>query len=116
MNKARIYDLLKAKYFINDDAVKNWTFILFLIILALMTIANTHSYEKKVHDIAKLTKEVKQLRSECIEQKSYLNNLKMESNIAKSMEIRGVFPSNVPPVKIKAYTIKEDKWYNKIWK
>ena len=115
MNKISIYDLLKAKYFVNDDAVKNWSFILFLVLLALMTIANTHSYEKKVYDIARLTKEVKQLRSESIEKKMQLNQLKMESNIAKSMEEKGIFPSDTPPTKIKAVVIKKKKWHQKIW-
>lgn len=116
MNKIRIYDLLKAKYFVNDDAVKNWSFIVFMVILALMTIANTHSFEKKIYDIANKTKEVKQLRSEFIEKRSDLMKLKMESNIAKKMELRGIFPSDTPPVKIKAYTIKKEKWIDEIWK
>jgi uncharacterized protein YlxW (UPF0749 family) len=115
MKKISIYDLLKAKYFVNEDAFKNWSFVLFLIILALMTIANTHSYEKKVHDIANLTKEVKQLRSKSIELKSELNNLKMESKISKSMEAKEIFPSETPPVKIKAFVIKEKKWHQKLW-
>ncbi len=115
MNKIRIYDLLKAKYFVNDDALKNWSFILFLVILALMTIANTHSFEKKIYDIARLTKEVKQLRSESIEKKMQLNQLKMESNISKIMAEKGIYPSETPPTKIKAFIIKEKNWRQKIW-
>ena len=45
--KAGIYDILKAKFLINEDAAKNWKFIVFLIALAMIMIANIHWYEKK---------------------------------------------------------------------
>ncbi|MFY7811663.1 MAG: FtsL-like putative cell division protein [Flavobacterium sp.] len=115
MKKISIYDLLKAKYFVNEDAFKNWSFVLFIIILTLMIIANTHSYEKKVYEIARLTREVKQLRSEHFEKRFELMKLKMESNISKNMESRGVYPSETPPVKIRAFIIKEKKWHQKLW-
>jgi hypothetical protein len=115
MKKISIYDLLKAKYFVNEDAVKNWSFVLFIVILALMTIGNTHSYEKKVYEIAGLTKEVKQLRSEHFEKRFELMKLKMESNITKSMREKEIFPSEMPPTKIKAFVIKKKKWHYKLW-
>jgi hypothetical protein len=57
--KSGVFDILKARFLINDDAVKNWRFIVFIILLAILMIANTQRYEQKVFEIAKLNNEVK---------------------------------------------------------
>ena len=110
--KGGIYDLLKAHFLVNEDAVKNWKFIIFLIFLAILMIANTHRFEQKVFKIADLTNEVKELRSEFVDRRSELMKLKMESTVAKKMETREIFPSEVPPVKIVVES-KENK--NSFW-
>jgi hypothetical protein len=114
--KAGIYDILKAKFLVNQDAVKNWRFIVFLIALAMIMIANIHHYEKKIFRIVELNKEVKELRSEFVDRRSELMKLKMESTISKKMEEKGIYPSNVPPTKIKVVKPKEKTLTEKIWK
>lgn len=114
--KAGIYDILKAKFLVNQDAVKNWRFIVFLIALAMIMIANIHHYEKKIFKIVELNKEVKELRSEFVDRRSELMKLKMESTISKKMEEKGIFPSSVPPIKIKVVEPKEKTLTEKIWK
>lgn len=105
--RKRIYDILKAKFLLNDDAFKNWGFIVFLISLAIIMIANTHRFEQKVYLINELANQTKELRSEFVEVRSTLMQLKMESTVSEKMEKRGVFPSSVPPQKIKV--LKKDK-------
>ncbi|MCB0443435.1 MAG: S-adenosyl-methyltransferase [Flavobacterium sp.] len=114
--KGGIYDILKAKFLVNQDAVKNWRFIVFLIVLAMIMIANIHHYEKKIFRIVELNKEVKELRSEFVDRRSELMKLKMESTISKKMEEKGILPSNVPPIKIKVVKPKEKTLKEKIWK
>ncbi|APU67461.1 MAG: FtsL-like putative cell division protein [Bacteroidota bacterium] len=99
--KKGFYNILKANFLINEDAVKNWRFIVFCTVLAIIMIASSHSAERKVHEIAKLTNEVKELRSEHVEVRSDLMKLKMESTIADQMAPKGIAPSNTPPNKIK---------------
>ncbi|HQV35285.1 MAG TPA: FtsL-like putative cell division protein [Flavobacterium sp.] len=113
--KAGIYDILKAKFLINEDAAKNWKFIVFLIALAMIMIANIHWYEKKIFRIVEMNKEVKELRSEFVDRRSELMKLKMESTISKKMEEKGIFPSTVPPTKIKVAKPKEKTLTEKIW-
>jgi Tfp pilus assembly protein PilO len=113
--KARIYDILKARFLINDDALKNWRFIVFLILLAIVMIANTQSYEKKVFEIAELTNDVKELRSEFVDKRSELMKLKMESTVSAKMEEKMIFPSTVPPVKIKVKKEEEKSFFKKLW-
>ena len=95
-----IYSLLKAKFLVSDDALKNWKFIVFLIFLAMVMIANNHRYDEKNYRITELTNEVKELRSEFVDKRSELMKLKMESTVAEKMEERGIFPASVPPTKI----------------
>lgn len=113
--KRGVYDLLKARFLVNEDAVKNWRFIVFLIFLAMIMIANIHWYEKKIFQIVALNKEVKELRSEFVDRRSELMKLKMESTISKKMEIKEIFPSTVPPTKIKVVQPKEKSLKDKIW-
>ena len=113
--KGGIYNILKAKYLVNDDAVKNWRFIVFLIGLAIIMIANTHRFEQKVFKIADLTNEVKELRSEFVDRRSELMKLKMESTISKQMDPKGKVPSQVPPQKITVKNPEEKNFFKRIW-
>ncbi|UOK42721.1 MULTISPECIES: FtsL-like putative cell division protein [Flavobacterium] len=112
--KGGVYSLLKAKFLIDDDALKNWKFIVFLILLAMLMIGNAHSYEQKNYRITELTNEVKELRSEFVDRRSELMELKMESTISNQMEPHGIVPSSVPPKKIKVKE-QESSILKKIW-
>ena len=52
--KKGFYNILKANFLINEDAFKNWRFIVFCTVLAIIMIASSHSAERKVHQIARL--------------------------------------------------------------
>jgi hypothetical protein len=113
--KNGVYSILKARFLIEDDSIKNWRFIVFLIVLAIIMIANTQNFEKKVFTIIELTNEVKELRSEFVDRRSELMKLKMESTIAQKMEARQIFPSTVPPIKIKIKKAPEKTFFQKLW-
>lgn len=104
--KKKFYDIIKGKFLISDDALKNWRFIIFLSFLALIMIASSHSADKKVHIIAKLNNEVKELKSEYVDIRMKLMQTKLESKIINSMAARGLKPSVTPPQKIKIITKK----------
>mgnify|MGYP003582295350 CR=1 FL=1 len=113
--KNGVYSLLKARFLINDDAVKNWRFIVFVILLAIVMIANTQRFEQKVFRIAELTNQVKELRSEFVDRRSELMKLKMESTVSEKMIEKEIFPSTVPPIKIKVRKEEEKSFFKKIW-
>ena len=102
-------------FLLDEDAIKNWRFIVFIIGLAIVMIANTQRYEQKVFRIAELNNEVKELRSEFVDRRSELMKLKMESTVAKQMEARLILPSTVPPIKIKVVQEKEKGFFEKLW-
>lgn len=51
--KKGFYNVLKANFLISEDAVKNWRFIVFCTVLAIVMIASSHNAEKKVHQNAR---------------------------------------------------------------
>lgn len=98
--KKNFYDIIKGRFLVSDDAFKNWRFIIFLSVLALIMIASSHQTDKKVHQIASLNNQVKELKSEYVDIRMQLMQTKMETRIIKKMEQKGLFPSETPPQKI----------------
>lgn len=95
-----MYDILRGKFLVNKDAMKNWRFILFCTSLAIIMIAFSHSSERKVHQLGRMSKEVRRLRSEFVDSRKRLMQLKMESTVSKRLEGTGIGPSTEPPKKI----------------
>jgi len=99
--KQTLYNVLKGKFLVDEDAKKNWGFIIFLTCLALLMITSSHQIDRKVQSIAILNKEKRQLYSQFVATRSDLMKLKMESSISKRLADNGLFVSQTPPQKIK---------------
>lgn len=104
--KKNIYNILKGTFLISDDSFKSWRFILFLSGLAIVMIASSHSADKKVYEIVRLTNEVKEMRSAFVDGRSKLMRLKMESSVITKMKAKGLSPSVIPAKKIKVKSQK----------
>ena len=102
-----IIDILKGKFLVSGDAPKNWLFIIFASVLATIMIASSHSADKKVHQVAALNEQVKELKNEFVDMRSDVQRLKLESTIMTNVMVEGLFPSEVPPRKIKVKTNKK---------
>ncbi|MFV8353154.1 FtsL-like putative cell division protein [Flavobacterium sp. XS2P14] len=113
--KNGVYSLLKARFLVDDNAIKNWRFIVFIIMLAIIMIANTQRFEQKSIEIVELSNQVKELRSEFVDKRSELMKLKMESTVSQKMIEKEIFPSTVPPVKIKVKKEEEKSFFKKLW-
>ena len=77
---------------------------MFLSFLALVMIASSHSADRKVHQIAKLSNEVKELKSEYVDVRMKLMRSKMESKVISAMSQQGLVPSETAPQKIEITT------------
>ena len=99
--KDGFYNIIKGKFLVSDDALKNWRFIVFLSVLALVMIGSSHTADKKVHQISKLNAEVKELKSEYVDIRMRLMQSRMESRIIVAMESRDLLPSGTPPKRIR---------------
>ncbi|MDO9276143.1 MAG: FtsL-like putative cell division protein [Lutibacter sp.] len=91
------YDLLKGKFLIEEDSFKNWKFIFFIVSLVMLMIASGHNSDKKVMEIAKLNKEIKELRAEFVDTRSISMKMKLESTIKNKVGNYGLKPSENPP-------------------
>jgi hypothetical protein len=99
--KKSIYDVLRGNFLVSDDSFKNWRFILFIVALMMLMIASSHSSDKKVMEIAKLNKRIKELRSEFVDTRSASMKLKLESTIRKKVLELGLKSSKNPTQVIK---------------
>lgn len=99
--KKGLYSILKGTFLVSDDAFKNWRMILFLSALAIIMIASSHSADKKVHEIARLNNEAKEMRSAFVDGRKKLMELKKETSVERKMKEKGLAISEIPPTKIK---------------
>ena len=104
--KKGLLDILKGKFLVSGDAPKNWLFIIFVSFLATIMIGSSHSADKKVHQIAALNEEVKELRSQFLDGRTEVQQMRLESKIAEVLSEKDIYPSEVPPRKIKVMTQK----------
>ena len=93
---------------VSGDAPKNWLFIIFASFLAAVMIGSSHSADAKVHRIAALNEEVKELRSQFVDAHKDVQRLKLESKITEVLGSSEIYPSEVPPKKIRVKSIKEE--------
>tara|TARA_B110001454_G_C12486234_1_gene336476 strand:- start:12 stop:323 length:312 start_codon:yes stop_codon:yes gene_type:complete len=96
----RLLSILNIEFLIKQDSFRNWRMILFISALALVMISSGHSADKKIFLIASLNSKIKALKSQFIENKTHLMNLKKETNVVKKLSERGIRPSSNPPIKI----------------
>ena len=105
--KKGFLDLLNGKFLVSGDAPKNWLFIIYASSLATIMIASSHSADRKVHQVAELNEEVRELRSEFVDMRSDVQRLKLESTVTNYVEKEGLTPSETPPKKIIVKTVAE---------
>lgn len=99
--RQRLLDVLRGSFLINGDAGKNWRFIVFASLLAVIMITSAHWADKKVHQLAGLNEEVLELRSEFVDVRTRLQQQKLESSVKNRVGKYGLVPSETPPKKIK---------------
>ncbi len=63
-------------------------------------IASSHSVDRKVHEIARLNDEVKELQNEYVDTRSIMQRMKLESTILSRLENKGLKQSETAPRKI----------------
>jgi hypothetical protein len=86
--------------------VEYFPYILYVSMIAIFYIANSHYADKTVRDIAKTKTEVEDLRADYTTLKSDYMFASKQSEVAKNVEPMGLFESAEPPYTIE---IKEDE-------
>jgi hypothetical protein len=94
--------LTNGKIYLQDTLFngKSFWFILFLTLLAVLSIRASHSVDEKVLEISVLKNNLKELEAEYLESKSKLMQLGMESQVLERGKELGLQSSSEPPKKI----------------
>lgn len=97
-----IKDLLDGSLIANDFIVSQLPYIVFLVLLAFIYIANRYNAEKVVRESIELTKEINELRAEAITTSSELMFISKQSEVSRLVKKRGLGlkESVEPPRKI----------------
>jgi len=97
-----VKDLLDGSLIANDFIVRQLPYIVFLVILAFVYIANRYNAEKVVRANIELSKEINDLRAEAITTSSELMFISKQSEVSKLVKAKGLGleESVVPPTKI----------------
>ena len=92
--------VLNGDFLNRKNALRSLPYILFITLLLIGYIGNTHYAESMVRETNVLTKELKELRSEYITTKFELMFKSRQSEIAKSVADMGLEEPLTPPKKI----------------
>jgi signal peptidase I len=95
-----VQSVLDGTILTRDKVVNSLPFLFYMMLLAIMYIANSYYAEKKIIEIEKIKKEIKELRSENITTKSKLMFYSRQSEVVKRIGPYGIKESLIPPRKI----------------
>lgn len=96
----RLQSILDGSILTKDSVLKSIPFVFYIVLLIVFYIANTYYAEKKIIEIERIKKELKELRSENITTKSKLMFYSRQSEVIKRIEPYGIKESLIPPHKI----------------
>lgn len=99
--KQQLMEVLRGSFLTSGDAAKNWRFIMFASLLAVVMISSAHRADEKVHYLGSLSEEVLELKSEFVDVRTRLQQARLESKIRGKVMAMGLAPSKNPPRKIK---------------
>jgi hypothetical protein len=98
-----------GSFLTRDRVVRFLPFLLYLMILGLVYIANTYYAEKTIIESNEIRKELKELRYEYISTRSDLMHYSKQSEVAGKLKDAGIEESKVPPRKIVVNKEQESK-------
>lgn len=110
-----ISNIFKGKFLVEDNAVSNWKFIIFCLILAFISITSAHLIDLKVVRIAQLKEESERYKASYAIKHIELMKLKVESELESVVAKDSLFPIEEHPYRV---IVKKDKnkKNRKLWK
>jgi hypothetical protein len=102
-----ITGIMDGSFLSGDATTRNIPFALFLCLLVGFYIANTYNAERTIRQKARITKELKDLRSEYITLKSELVYNSNPSQVADKLQKHNIYEAKEPPRTL--YISKDNK-------
>ncbi len=92
----------ETSYFFNREDASKWLpFTFFTFVIIVLYISIQQYAERTVRNTEKLTREIKELRSEYLSTKAELMKQSMQTDIAKKLEAGGLKELRTPAMKLK---------------
>lgn len=95
---------IKGETLLNEEAMKSWRMIFFIIILLIIMTRSGHLNDEKVLKIARLEKQEKELRAEYIAIRTKSMKLKLETTVIEKVKETGLHPAEKPAQVIREVT------------
>lgn len=89
-SKISVKDILKGKFLVDDGSMQSWRFVLFLVLLAFISISSSHWVDRKVVKINELDEEVSSLKSQYTDAHRMLMSLQLEPEIMAQSALLGI--------------------------
>ena len=98
--KSHIRRIFDGSIITQDKVLQRWPYVLFLVCLAFLLIANNYVSEKIIRETNSMKRELKELQTEHLATLSEYLRKSQQSEIAKRLDTLGVKESIVPPKRI----------------
>ncbi|WP_322970807.1 FtsL-like putative cell division protein [Faecalibacter sp. LW9] len=85
-----IFKILAGDFLINSSSRKNWSFIIYVVFLAFLSITSSHWVDRKVVRINELQESVEDLRSQYTDKHRDLMRMQLETEIISKTEMYGL--------------------------
>lgn len=89
-SNVKFVDILKGRFLVDDGSIQNWRFVMYLVLLAFISISSSHWINKKVVKINSLNEEVSNLKAQYTDAHRLLMKMQLEPEIKKQAELIGV--------------------------
>ncbi len=103
-----ISDILRGKFLVEGGAYSTWKFILFVIVLALISISSSHWVDEKVIKISDLKEQTEEYKARYALVHSKLMKLKVESELENMLLADSLFALEKQPYKILVPKVKDE--------
>lgn len=103
-----ISDILRGKFLVEGGAYSTWKFILFVVILALISISSSHWVDEKVVEISNLKEKAEEYKARYALIHSKLMKLKVESELEDMVLADSLFALEKQPYKILVPKVKDE--------
>ncbi len=100
-NKQNIRSLLLGSFLAGPRLIKHYPFLIFVGFLAMLSIFSSHRADQKVHEIARLRKEVKESKAAFISTRSTLMQASRATQVAERVEALGLKMPENPIIELK---------------
>ncbi len=95
-----IKDILKGKFLVEDNAIGNWKFLVFVVFLAFLMITSAHFVDKTVVNLNQKKEQLDEVKAKYALMQSKLIQMKLESELANQVIHDSLVSLEEHPIKI----------------